>query len=68
MIWAFLLVMALGLVVFRLGSYSVWVAVLTIALKLTLLVVILGIVVLVWRRFGPAMAPKLWLNKKINKN
>lgn len=64
MIWTFLLVMTLGLVVFRLGTYSVWVAVLTTALKFTLFVVILGIIVLAWRRYRSIKASKLWLSKK----
>ena len=38
MIFGFILVVALGVILVQLGSYSVWVTVLTIALKSVLLV------------------------------
>jgi membrane protein implicated in regulation of membrane protease activity len=53
MFWGFILIAALGIMLIRLGMYSVWVGVLSGGLQLALLVIVFLTVALVWRRvFG----------------
>ena len=50
MFWVFILVAALGLVLIKLGTYSVWVTVLYGGLQLALLVIVGLTIGLIWRR------------------
>jgi len=51
MFWTFLLIFALGVILVKLGSYSVWVVVLTIGLKSALLALLLVVIYFFVNRF-----------------
>lgn len=50
MFWTFILVAALALILFQLGAYSVWFAVLKLGLLAALLVIAGLVVSLIWRK------------------
>jgi len=50
MIWAFLLLSALGMTFVKLGSYSVWVVVFSTMLKVALGVIAVLIALLIWTK------------------
>jgi len=50
MIWAFLLLSALGLTFVKLGSYSVWVVVFATMLKIALIVIAVLVALLIWTK------------------
>lgn len=53
MFWAFILIVALAVVLIRLGMFSIWVSVLAGGLQLALLVIAILTIALIWRRvFG----------------
>lgn len=49
MFWAFVLIAALAVVFVQLGAYSVWIAVLSIALKVALVALCGLAIALIWR-------------------
>ncbi len=51
MFWGFLILVALGLMFVKLGSYSVWIAVFATGLKMALIVIAVVAVLLIWNRF-----------------
>ena len=53
MFWAFVLIVALAIILIRLGMYFVWVSVLSGGFQLALLVIACLTIALIWRRvFG----------------
>lgn len=59
MIWAFLLISALGVVLVQLGSYSVWVAVLSFGLKATLMI----LVIMAIAYFAKPLIDRYWIKR-----
>jgi len=51
MFWGFLLVSTLGFILVKLGSYSVWMVVLSGGLKIAVAVIVLLAALLIWNRF-----------------
>jgi len=51
MFWTFLLIFALGVMLVQLGSYSVWMVVLTVGLKSALLALLLVAIYFLAQRF-----------------
>ena len=52
MFWPILAVAAIAIGLIRLGALSVWVVMLSLALKVALAVMIVGVVYVLWRRYG----------------
>ena len=50
MVWIFALLMGMALVFFKLGSVSVWVGILTLGLKVSLLVIVLLAIAFIWQK------------------
>jgi len=51
MFWGFIIISALGFILVKLGSYSVWMIVLSGALKLSAVVIAVLIALIIWNKF-----------------
>jgi len=50
MFWGFLIISALGFILVKLGSYSVWMVVFSTGLKMALIVIAALVALLIWNR------------------
>jgi len=64
MFWIFSIVTGLGFVMTKLGAYSVWMSVMSLAVKILALLLALAVVFIVWDKFFKTSISKKYLPTK----